>query len=239
MADAFPGCATANIAAAIVSKNEESHLATVARGTKGDADPVVLLREARSQTDAGLLAECQQGDTTAFDEIVRRYKDRVYNVVYRFVGNREDALDIAQDVFIRAYRSVDGFRGAAQVYTWLYSIAVNLAKNRLRDRTRKGRDRGVSLDAAPDPDGAPPPQHAVSADTPRTQAMDHELEETLQRCLDELPEHYRLTFVLRIYEDMSYEEIAETMGCPVGTVKSRLNQARAMLRDRLKALSLV
>jgi len=198
---------------------------------------VARLRETRTQTDAGLVAECQQGDAAAFDELVRRYKDRVYHVAYRFVGNHEDALDVAQEVFLRAYRGIDGFRGAAQVYTWLYSIAANLAKNWLRDGKRKGRDRATPLDSARSSD-EPSPKRAVSSDTPRRQAMSHELEETLQRCLDELPEPCRMTFVLRIYEDMSYEEIAEAMGCPTGTVKSRLNQARAMLRERLRALSL-
>jgi RNA polymerase sigma factor (sigma-70 family) len=87
------------------------------------------------------------GDPGAFDELVRRYKDRVYGVIYRFVGNHEDAMDLAQDVFVRAYQGLHAYRGHSQVYTWLYSIAANLSRNRLRDRTRKGRGRGTSLEA--------------------------------------------------------------------------------------------
>jgi len=185
------------------------------------------------QTDAGLVEECRAGDLAAFDEIVHRYKDRVYRVVYRFLGNHEDALDVAQETFIRAYRGIQDYRGAAQMCTWLHSIAANLARNRLRDSRRKGRDMGVSLDA----DGACDPPRSDC--TPRTAAEQHEFEETLQRCLTELPEPYRMAFALRTFDDLSYEAIAETLGIPVGTVKSRINQARRMLRERLEKFAMV
>jgi len=194
---------------------------------------VVLLREARAHTDAGLVEECRKGDPSAFDEIVRRYKDRVYNVAYRFLGNREDALDVSQEVFVRAYSSIDSFRGAAQVYTWLYSIAANLARNRLRDGSRMGRDKGISLEALHENTPGLADSHDAQH-SPRDSAIASETQALLQACLGELPEHYRLAFVLRTFEDLSYEEIAEVMGCPVGTVKSRLNQARQMLRERLR-----
>lgn len=200
---------------------------------------MVLLREARGQSDAGLVDECRKGDRTAFDELMRRHKDRVYNVVYRFLGNREDALDVCQEVFIRAYRGIGAFQGKAKVYTWLYSIAANMARNRLRDHGRKGRNRGVSLDAVEEEGQGVLGDCAKVSETPRAEAMAHELETVLQQCLDELPDHYRMTFVLRTFEDLSYEEIAEVMGCPPGTVKSRLNQARALLRDRLAQLALI
>ena len=194
---------------------------------------MVLLKEARACSDAQLVEECRSGDTSAFDEIVHRYKDRIYNVVYRFVGNHEDAQDVAQEVFVRAYRGVGRFRGSAQVYTWLYSIAANLARNRLRDSGRKGRDMGTSLEAMKRP------LAADGAHTPRALAQHHELDETLQACLNDLPEHYRMAFVLRVFEDLSYDEIAQTVGCPKGTVKSRINQARKLLRERLESLSFV
>ena len=200
---------------------------------------MVLLREARARSDAGLIAECQQGDTSAFDELVRRYKDRIYNVVYRFLGNHEDALDVSQEVFVRAYRGIGGFKGDARIYTWLYSIAANLARNRLRDMGRKGRDKVVSLEALAE--AAPNVAQAATASkqTPRDVAEQHEMEAMLQQCLEELPDHYRMAFVLRTFEDMSYEEIADVMGCPTGTVKSRLSQARNLLRERLEALAVV
>ena len=108
---------------------------------------MVLLREAREESDAGLVAECRKGDPSAFDELVRRYKDRIYHVVYRFLGNHEDAQDVCQEVFVRAYRGIEGYRGRAKVYTWLYSIAANLARNRLRDGSRRGRNMGTSFEA--------------------------------------------------------------------------------------------
>jgi len=193
---------------------------------------VVLLKEAKEHSDTALVAKCRQGESWAFDELVRRYKDRVYSIVYRFLGNREDALDVSQEVFVRAYRGIDGFRGQAKVYTWLYCIAANLARNRLRDSKRKGRDQGTSIEAL---GGSLPGK----GHNPRQAAQAHELDDTLQHCLDELPEHYRTAFVLRTFEDMSYEEIAQTLTCPVGTVKSRINQARSMLRNRLQELALL
>lgn len=181
------------------------------------------------------LAELSRhGDSTAFDEIVSRYSKRLYNIVLRYVGNREDALDICQEAFLRAYRSLDSYRGEARVYTWLYTIAVNLARNKLRDGSRKGRNKGTSLEALEEHAPAVAGTATKSARNPGTEAMEHEMEELLQECLDELPEHYRLPFVLRTFEDLAYEEIAEVMDCPAGTVKSRLNQARKLLRERLR-----
>lgn len=200
---------------------------------------MVLLKEARGHSDAGLVDQCRKGDSTAFDELVRRYKDRVYGVVYRFLGNREDALDVSQEVFVRAYRGIKDFRGNAQVYTWLYSIAANLARNRLRDMGRMGRDRGTSLEALQDKAPGLADAAAPARPTPRDEAMGEELAALLQQCLTELPEHYRMAFILRTSEDLSYDEIADVMGCPVGTVKSRLNQARQMLRDRLREYELL
>ena len=199
----------------------------------------MLLKEAQTRSDAALVAGCQEGDRTAFDEIVRRYKDRVFNVVYRYLGHHEDALDVCQEVFVKAYRGINGFRGDAKVYTWLYSIAGNLARNWLRDAGRKGRNKGTSIErlAETAPGIA---QGALSITrTPREVAQEHELDALLQQCLNELPEHYRLAFVLRTFERLSYDEIASVMECPPGTVKSRLNQARLLLRERLEALEAV
>lgn len=200
---------------------------------------MALLQEAVERSDAALVGLCRDGDADAFNVLVRRYKDRVYNVVYRFVGNREDAEDVAQETFVRAYRGIQDFRGDAQVYTWLYRIAGNLARNRLRDRSRKGRNRGTSLDALEE--SAPGVAQAATRTnrTPEDVASERELNAILQQCLDELPDHYRMVFVLRTFDRLSYDEIAECVGCPKGTVKSRLNQARSLLHARLKELAVV
>ncbi len=203
-------------------------------------EQTVALESKVDRHDDGRLAEaCRRGDGRAFDELVHRYKDRVFAVVYRFLGDREEALDISQEVFVNAYRGIAGFRGSSRLYTWLYSIAANLARNRLRDMGRRGRGVTTSFEALQQEAPAAVESRRVDAHTPREAVMTAELESTLQRCLNELPEHYRLAFVLRTSEDLSYDEIAEIMGCPVNTVKSRLNMARQRLRDRLRELELI
>ena len=195
---------------------------------------MVLLREIQEHSDSGLIEECRGGDNNAFDELVRRYKDRIYNVVYRFVGNHEDAMDVAQEVFVHAYRGIDTYQGQAKVYTGLYSIAANLARNCLRDRRRKGRNKGISLDSLQEsaPDIA---QRAVEAsENLRSIAEKHELDIALDHCIGALPDLYRIAFVLRIFEGLNYDQISISMECPKGTVKSRLNQARKLLRDCLQ-----
>jgi RNA polymerase sigma-70 factor (ECF subfamily) len=197
---------------------------------------VELLKETTEHPDVALVTECQNGNPAAFEELVRRYKDRVYNVVYRFLGNHEDAEDVALEVFVRAHQGIRGFRGSARLYTWLYSIAGNLARNKLRDSGRKGRNKGASLEELQEraPDVA---QRAIASTlAPDMVLQARETHELLQTALEELPEHYRLAFVLRTFDNLSYDEIAESLGCPKGTVKSRLNQARLLLRDRLKEL---
>jgi len=195
---------------------------------------VELLKDLPEHSDAGLIEDVRGGNQCAFEELVRRHKDRVYRVCYGYLGEHEDARDVAQEVFIRAYRGIHGYRGHAQIYTWLHSIAVNLARNRLRDRQRKGRNRGTSLEALQA--SAPEAAQAATAhtNTPRQAAQQGELNEALRLCLEALPDSYRVTFVLRIYDELSYEEIAATSGVPRGTVKSRLNQARKRLRDCLR-----
>ena len=197
---------------------------------------MVLLREAKTFSDVNLVQECQAGDPSAFDEIVRRYKNRIYTVIYRFLGDREDSLDVTQEAFIRAYNAIQKFQGTAHVYTWLYRIAANLARNHLRDGSRKGRDKATSLEAM-EPSMA---QYTTRTDTtPRTMAEGHELEAQLQQCLNDLPENCRIAFVLRTFDDLSYDEIADVLGCPPGTVKSRIHQARTLLRDRLRDMTLI
>lgn len=198
------------------------------------------MRNAAAESpDAALAAAFRDGDSAAFSLLMHRYKDRVYNVLYRLLGNHEDAQDVAQEVFVRAYHGLTDFRGEARIYTWLYSIALNLARNRMRDRGRKGRDRGVSLDALAEAAPGAAQQAAADCDTPRNAAQRHELDDALEACLGGLPEPYRAAFVLRVADGMNYEEIAEALECPKGTVKSRLNQARGLLRTCLEQRGVV
>lgn len=192
-----------------------------------------LLEESRKTSDSDLVEACLRGDETAFEELVRRYKDRLYNVVYRYLGNHEDSLEVALEVFVRAYRNLDSFQGNAQVYTWLYSIAANISRNRLRDRGRKGRNKGVSYEALVEESPSTAQQAASTSVNPSQLAEKRELDEGLKLCLDALPDNYRMVFVLRTFDSLSYGDIAESVDCPPGTVKSRLNQARKLLKDCL------
>ena len=188
--------------------------------------------DTRTDEDGMLVERFRAGDEAAFDALVRRNQDRVYGLLWRMLGNREDALETAQDTFVRAYRGIDGFRAEARFSTWVYGIALNLARNRLRDRSRKGRDRGVSLETLEtDAPGAMP---ATTADCPRAAAEQGELEAALAACLEHLPETLRGAFALRVFEGLAYDEIADAMECPRGTVKSRLNDARRRLAECLE-----
>ena len=200
---------------------------------------VELLEETRKSSDAELVEACLKGEERAFDELLRRYKDRVYNVVYRYLGHREDSLDAALEVFVRAYRSLDTYQGHAQVYTWLYSIAANVCRNRLRDRSRKGRNMGVSYEALAEESPGVAQQATSTNVNPSHLAQKRELDEGLRLCLDGLPETYRMAFVLRTFDSLSYTDIAASSGCPEGTVKSRLNQARKLLKECLSRRGLL
>ncbi|MFP4499826.1 MAG: RNA polymerase sigma factor [Candidatus Hydrogenedentota bacterium] len=183
---------------------------------------------------AELAAAFRAGAPAAFDRVVALYKDRLYNVLYRILGNHEDALDVAQEAFIRAWRKREQFAGRAQVYTWLYQIAANLARNRLRDGTRKGRNKGASFDVLAG--GAPSvaQQALATSENPRDHAAREELGAVLEECLAALADHYRMAFVLRIFDGLDYAGIAATLDCREGTVKSRLNKARGLLRTCLQ-----
>lgn len=200
---------------------------------------MVLLREVQTQTDTDLLEACRNGDPSAYDVLVCRYKDRMFNVVLRYLGHYEDALDICQEACVRAYFALDSFRGEARFSTWIFGIALNLARNRRRDASRKGRNKGVSLEAMRETAPGRAQDLTATAVTPRSDAIANETQEALQTCLNELDETLRITFILRIVDDMSYREIAEVTGVPVGTVKSRLNTARRTLHERLKAQAVI
>lgn len=198
-----------------------------------------VLEATRKSSDAELVEACLNGEEKAFDELLRRYKDRVYNVVYRYLGHREDSMDAALEVFVRAYRNLDTYQGHAQVYTWLYSIAANVCRNRLRDRSRKGRDMGVSYEALSEEAPAVAQEATASNLNPSHLAQKRELDEGLRLCLDGLPETYRMAFVLRTFDQLSYTDIAASVDCPEGTVKSRLNQARKLLKECLNRRGLL
>src|SRR5690606_19545724 len=149
-----------------------------------------------------------------------------YHVAYRFLGNHEDAQDASQEAFVRAFQGIHTFRGTSRVYTWLYSIVGNVSRNRLRDKRRKGRDKGTSLEALESANPASAQSALATGRGPGGAAQRKEMQALRQACLLELPAPSGLVFVLRTVEPLSSDEIAASVGCPRGTVESRLNQGR-------------
>ena len=182
------------------------------------------------RTDEELVARVQRGEKSAFDLLVRKYQHRIVKLVGRYVRNPDDALEDAQEAFIKAYRALANFRGDSAFYTWLYRIAINTAKNHLVALGRRPRE--VELEG---PDG-----EAVNIDdlqqddeTPEKILLVDEIRNTILRTIDSLPEDLRTAIVLREVEGLSYEEIADAMDCPIGTVRSRIFRAREAIADEL------
>jgi len=174
-------------------------------------------------TDKELVKRVQKGDKGAFDLLVLKYEQKIINLVMRYVRDPEQALDISQEAFIKAYRALPRFRGDSAFYTWLYRIAVNTAKNYLAAQRRRPMD--IELDLQ-DPEQYGLHAKLKETDTPEGLSLSHELQETLERAIDALPDDLRTAIILRELDGMSYEEIAQTMDCPVGTVRSRIFRAR-------------
>jgi RNA polymerase sigma-70 factor, ECF subfamily len=175
--------------------------------------------------DQCLINACRAGKTEAFGVLVGRYQDRLYPTVFRLTGCAEDAQDLLQDAFLRAYEKLDQFQGESSFYTWIYRIAVNLT---LSDRRRRRHASSAGLkDDLPDVRGE---------DDPSASLERAERDERIQEALNALAPDHRAVVVMKEYDGLRYEEIGTMLGIPVGTVRSRLHRARCELRDRLRAL---
>ena len=184
-----------------------------------------------------LLRRLRNRDERAFREVVDTYRDQVYNLTYRMLGDRTEAEDLAQEVFITVFKSIDSFRGDAKFSTWLYRIAANHCKNRIKYLARR-RDRQQTEyleEAAAGGDGtAARLAGTTPAPAPDMQLAGAELERLVQKTIASLDEEQRLLVILRDVEDLSYGEISEITNLPEGTVKSRLHRARMTLRRRMQ-----
>ena len=185
-------------------------------------------------SDKKLVKRVQKGDKGAFDLLVLKYQHKIVNLVMRYVRDPELALDIAQEAFIKAYRALPRFRGDSAFYTWMYRIAVNTAKNHLAAQRRRPMD--VELDLQ-DPEQYDLHAKLKETDTPEGVTLGNELKETVERAIAALPEDLRTAIILRELEGMSYEEIAQTMECPVGTVRSRIFRARDAIGKKVGPLT--
>jgi len=185
-------------------------------------------------SDKKLVKRVQKGDKGAFDLLVLKYQHKIVNLVMRYVRDPELALDITQEAFIKAYRALPRFRGDSAFYTWMYRIAVNTAKNHLAAQRRRPMD--VELDLQ-DPEQYDLHAKLKETDTPEGVTLRNELMETVERAIAALPEDLRTAIILRELEGMSYEEIAQTMECPVGTVRSRIFRARDAIGKKVGPLT--
>lgn len=184
-------------------------------------------------SDQKLVERVQKGDKGAFDLLVLKYQHKIVNLVMRYVRDPELAMDIAQEAFIKAYRALPRFRGDSAFYTWMYRIAVNTAKNHLAAQRRRPMD--IELDLQ-DPEQYDLHAKLKETDTPEGVTLSNELRETVEKAIAALPEDLRTAIVLREIEGMSYEEIAQTMECPVGTVRSRIFRARDAIGKKVGSL---
>ncbi|MDT0635852.1 RNA polymerase sigma factor RpoE [Spectribacter hydrogenoxidans] len=183
-------------------------------------------------TDEQLVEQARAGDNRAFDLLVRKYQHKVVKLVSRYV-NPADASDVAQEAFIKAYRALAGFKGNSAFYTWLYRISINTAKNYLVARSR--RPAAQDIDVA-DAEAYGHTDRFSEQDTPDALLESEEIRDTVVAAIRALPDDLRTAIMLRELDGMSYEEIAETMACPVGTVRSRIFRARAAIDEQLRQL---
>jgi RNA polymerase sigma-70 factor (ECF subfamily) len=183
-------------------------------------------------TDSAPRAEIAAAD---FDSLVEEHFQKVYNLIYRYIGDHEEASDLTQDVFVRAYQSFDHFRGDSQIYTWLYRIALNLCHNRLKQLRRRRRVEQESLDAPLNMDGEELRREVADWDhAPTTLAEGAELNRLLHRSIRSLSPDHRTVVLLRDIQGLSYAEIAEVTGSSLEAIKSRLFRARSQLKSILQ-----
>ena len=184
-------------------------------------------------TDQALVERVQKGDKRAFDLLVRKYQHKVVGVISRYISDWSECQDVAQETFIRAWRAIAAFRGDSQFYTWIYKIATNTAKNHLVSQGRRPPTDDIAIDDAVLLDGG---ARLKDRATPERELMRQEIEQTVFNAVEQLPEDLKTAITLREVDGLSYEQIAETMNCPIGTVRSRIFRARDAIDQKLRPL---
>lgn len=190
-------------------------------------------RMGERNTDQDLVKRVQQGERGAFDVLVRKYQHKILKLVSRYIHDPYEAMDVTQEAFLKTYRALPKFRGDSAFYTWLYRIAINTAKNYLIAQGRRPLETDIDSQVLEQNGGL---GHLRDVDTPEHLMLRDEIERTIYQAIEDLPEDLRTAVTLREMEGMSYEEIAQTMSCPVGTVRSRIFRAREAIDKRLKDL---
>ena len=185
------------------------------------------------RADQELVSRAQEGDKRAFDLLVLKYQQKVAGLISRYLRDPSEIMDVTQEAFIKAYRALPGFRGESAFYTWLYRIAINTVKNHLVAQGRRPPGDDVEAEVAEQMDTG---NRLREVATPESHLLTDEIAHTVQQALDELPQDLRTAIVLREFEGLSYEEIANAMDCPIGTVRSRIFRAREAIDKRLRPL---
>ena len=191
----------------------------------------MLVREPSDEEDLARVREFLGGNGRAFEFLFEKYREKVYRIAYRYVRNKDDALEVAQDVFLRVFTGIKGFKTSSKFFTWLYRITVNRAIDFTRQR--KSRATQEMETAILEAEGSPLPGRSGSRD-PSDLAEERELDEKLTRAVEGLSPKHRAVFVLHTTEELSYKEIAQVLGCSIGTVMSRLFYARRKLQEALQ-----
>ncbi len=193
------------------------------------------VRPTEAASDRDLVAQCQAGDEEGFNELVRRHQQRAVNVAFQLLRNHADAVEVAQDAFVRVYRHMADFRGECEFTTWLHQIVVNLARNKHRWWSRRGVDKTFSMNATVEREDGPVHREiAAEGPGPDAEVLQAEFVQQISDAMGHLPRKYREALVLRNVEELSYEEIAVVLSCTVGTVKSRIARGREMLRRNMR-----
>lgn len=192
-----------------------------------------MANESQAEIDQQLVERVQSGDKRAFDLLVKKYQHKIIGLVGRYVYDHHEAMDVTQEAFIKAYRALAGFRGESAFYTWLYRIAINTAKNHLVARGRRAPTVDVDASDAQYFESATG-LHDVAS--PEAELARDQMSDIVKRTMDRLPEELRVALALREFDGMSYEEIAQVMDCPVGTVRSRIFRAREAIDKEIQPL---
>lgn len=186
-----------------------------------------------TNVDHELVVRVQKGDKAAFDLLVKKYQHKIVSAIGRYIQDHSEVMDVAQETFIKAYRALPGFRGESAFYTWLYRISINTAKNYLSAQKRRPPERDIDSGEAENYSmGEPLREHS----SPEKLLMREQLKAIVDKTMEKLPDELRTAIGLREFEGMSYEEIAQIMDCPVGTVRSRIFRARTAIDEAIQPL---